>query len=118
MARYAAYPFPTFSKNFEEICTAASQKKMQGNVRNLPAHQHSDNAFCNPHAKWAYNRTVFHCCTIADRGRKKISRKYGKICLPTCDTLAPGCGKTGALHNADSPTAPKEGEKGNFLRKK
>eukprot|EP00966_Prymnesium_polylepis_P242920 5618106-Prymnesium_polylepis.1 len=34
---------------------------MQGNVRNLPAHQHFDNAFCNPHAKWAYstyNRTV------------------------------------------------------------
>jgi hypothetical protein len=36
LLRVLDYPFPTFSKIFEEICTAASQKKMQENVRNLP----------------------------------------------------------------------------------
>eukprot|EP00966_Prymnesium_polylepis_P060486 1403418-Prymnesium_polylepis.1 len=41
---------------------------MQGNVRNLPAYQHSDNECCNPHAKWAYNRTEsLGLCSTAAR---------------------------------------------------
>eukprot|EP00966_Prymnesium_polylepis_P130464 3017592-Prymnesium_polylepis.1 len=63
---------------------------MQGNVRNLPADQHSDNALCNPHAKWAYKQPdcvpLLHDCRPR---RKENLRKYGEICLPTCGLTTP-----------------------------
>eukprot|EP00966_Prymnesium_polylepis_P093684 2167791-Prymnesium_polylepis.2 len=56
---------------------------MQENVKNFPAHQHSGNAICNPHAKWAYNRTVFHCCTIRPtETERKFPGNMGKSACP------------------------------------
>eukprot|EP00966_Prymnesium_polylepis_P052831 1223517-Prymnesium_polylepis.1 len=54
---------------------------MQGSVRNFPAHQHSDNAFCNPDAN---GLDVFHCCSLHDcRPRQKSACPHRTCGLTT-----------------------------------